>query len=311
MWKILGGLFMGWSLGANDAANVFGPGVSARVLKYRTAVLLTAFFVILGASLEGPKCMQIIKDVGKLTPWTAFIATMAAGFTITLMTFLAIPSSTSQAIMGAILGVCLVAGQPNWWVLGKAATCWVFTPIGAALVAFVLMKILIPLSRVFLKTAKAMNRFALLGILVAGCYGAYSLGTNNVANVTGAYVSAGMLESRLAALIGGVAIAFGALTFSWRVMHSVGHDITMIGPIGALVALLAEAITVHFYTQVGVPVSTSQAVVGAVIGIGLVRGIKAVSRRKVIQIFVGWMFTPITAAVITYAVVRWILPYVS
>ncbi len=308
MWKIIGGLFMGWSLGGNDAANVFGPGVAARVLKYSTAVILIAVFVILGASLEGPKCMHIIKSVGKLTPWTAFIATIAAGLTITLMTILAIPSSTSQAIMGAILGVCLVSGQPNWGALGKAATCWVLTPIGAAIIAFTLMKIMIPTTRKFLKTDAAINRFAFLGLLVAGCYGSYSLGANNVANVTGVYVSAGLLKSRMAAIVGGLAIAAGALTFSKRVMKAVGHDITMIGPLGAFIAEMSEAITVHIFTQVGVPVSTSQAIVGAIIGIGLVRGIKAVSKKKITQIFIGWISTPLTAAIITYCTCRFILP---
>jgi PiT family inorganic phosphate transporter len=117
-----------------------------------------------------------------------------------------------------------------------------------------------------------------------------------------------MLTSRPAAIIGGIAIAVGALTFSKRVMKAVGHDITMIGPLGAFVAELSEAITVHIFTQVGVPVSTSQAIVGAIIGIGLVRGIAAVSRKKVIQIFVGWISTPLTAAAITYATCRYILP---
>jgi PiT family inorganic phosphate transporter len=79
-------------------------------------------------------------------------------------------------------------------------------------------------------------------------------------------------------------------------MVTVGSRLVRLDPFSALVVLLAEAITVHFYTFVGVPVSTSQAVIGAVLGIGLLKGIRTVSKRTLLSILSGWFLTPLIAA---------------
>jgi PiT family inorganic phosphate transporter len=70
-------------------------------------------------------------------------------------------------------------------------------------------------------------------------------------------------------------------------------------PFSALIVVLAEAVTVHFYTLVGVPVSTSQAVIGAVLGVGIVKSISTVKRRTLLNILIGWFFTPVLAGVIS------------
>ena len=127
---------------------------------------------------------------------------------------------------------------------------------------------------------------------MAGSYAAYALGANNVANVTAVFVGAGQISVFPATLIGGLSIAFGILTFSRPVMETVGRKLVRLDPFSALIVVLAEAITVHFFTYVGVPVSTSQAVIGAVLGVGLVRGINTVSRRTLVNIFIGWFLTP-------------------
>ena len=109
-------------------------------------------------------------------------------------------------------------------------------------------------------------------MIVAGSYASYALGANNVANATAVFVGAGMLTVFQAALIGGLSIAFGVLTYSRGVMETVGTKLVRLDPFSALVVVLAEGLTVHFYTLLGVPVSTSQAVVGAVLGIGVLKG---------------------------------------
>jgi PiT family inorganic phosphate transporter len=69
-----------------------------------------------------------------------------------------------------------------------------------------------------------------------------------------------------------------------------------------LIVVLAEGLTVHFYTFLGVPVSTSQAVIGAVLGIGLLKGINTVNRRTMINIVFGWLLTPVIASIIALAI---------
>jgi len=87
-------------------------------------------------------------------------------------------------------------------------------------------------------------------------------------NVTAVFVGSGQLDILWAAFLGGVSIAFGVVTFSKRVMKTIGYDLVRLDPFSALVVVSAEAITVHIFTFAGVPVSTAQAVVGAVLGVG-------------------------------------------
>jgi PiT family inorganic phosphate transporter len=141
-------------------------------------------------------------------------------------------------------------------------------------------------------------------LIFAGCYGAYSLGANNVANVTGVYVGSGLLTPFQAALAGGLSIAFGVLTYSKKVMNTVGKKIVHLDGFSAFVSEFSAAITVHLFTQVGVPVSSSQAIVGAVTGVGLVKGARTVKKRTLIEIAFGWVSTPLFCAVIAYLMMR-------
>jgi len=134
---------------------------------------------------------------------------------------------------------------------------------------------------------------------VAGCYGAYSLGANNVANVTGIYVGSALLSCQMAAFIGGISIASGALTYGKKVMLTVGKGIAPLDPFTALVTVLAEALTLHLFTQIGVPVSSSQAVVGAVVGVGIVGGIRMINPKMLVKIAVGWLMPPFVAGLMT------------
>lgn len=133
------------------------------------------------------------------------------------------------------------------------------------------------------------------GLALVTCYGAYSLGANNVANVTGVYVTAGVTGKFTAALIGSIAIAIGILTFSRNVIHTVGSRIVPLDPFASLVVILAEAITLNVYAVIGVPVSASQAVVGAVVGIGLVKGTWTINTRVLLRVLFGWLGTPAIA----------------
>jgi PiT family inorganic phosphate transporter len=304
MWKVLSGVFLGWSLGANDSANIFGTGYATGIVKYRTAIWLTAVFVMIGAVLEGPKCMDVVGDLSKLTATDAFYCALAGAITMTALTILAIPASCSQAIIGAVIGAGIISHTADFSKLYKIVACWVFTPICALVTAYLLHRIL---GGVINKTIISLAKRSLLystGTLVAGCYGAYTLGANNVANVTGIYVGSGVLSAGTAVLIGGVSIALGALTYSRKVMETVGKGIVPLDPFSALVAVLAEALTLHLFTQIGVPVSSSQAIVGAVVGVGLVGDVQTVSVKMLARIGIGWIMTPVAGAVLAYLFIR-------
>ncbi|MCK4682890.1 inorganic phosphate transporter, partial [Candidatus Bipolaricaulota bacterium] len=126
-----------------------------------------------------------------------------------------------------------------------------------------------------------------------------SLGANNVANVTGVYVKSGLLTPFYASLFGSAAIALGIMTFSKRVIRTVGSGLVPLNPFAALIVILGEAITLNVYAMFGVPVSASQAVVGAVIGIGLVKGVKTIDLRVLLRVLFGWLGTPMIACALS------------
>lgn len=304
MWKLISGIFLGWTLGSNDSANIFGTGVAAKIIEYRTAIILISIFVILGAVAEGEKCFATVGKLSHLTPYSAFIATLAAGITMFIVTYLSLPCSTSQAIIGAILGAGMVSGIPEFSKLYKIVVCWILAPIAAVMVSFVLYHLIGFFFERYIISPQRRSFFIFWGLIFAGCFGAYALGSNNVANVTGVYVGSGLLTPFEGILIGGLSIASGVLTYSRRVMTTVGKEITHMDEYAAFIAELSEAVTVEIFTQVGVPVSTSQAIVGGVVGVGLIKGARTVNKRTLTGIGIGWISTPISAGIISYVLIK-------
>jgi len=301
MWKIISGIFLGWTLGSNDSANIFGTGVAAKIIEYRTAIILISIFVILGAVVEGEKCFATVGKLTNLTPESAFWAALAAGITMFVFTYLALPCSTSQAVIGAVLGAGMVSGIPDFSRLYKIVGCWILAPISAVVISLILYHLIGFFFERYIVSPQRRSFFIFWGLIFAGCFGAYALGSNNVANVTGVYVGCGLLTPFEAILIGGLSIASGVLTYSRKVMTTVGKKITYLDEYSAFIAELSEAVTVEIFTQVGVPVSTSQAIVGGVVGVGLVKGAKTVNKRTLIEIGTGWVSTPISAGIISYS----------
>ena len=290
---------MGWTLGANDSANVFGTGVATGTIKYGTAIVLTAVFVLAGSVFEGSKCMSTLSELSHLLPLTAFCCTLATALTMTVLTYLGIPASASQGTVGAILGASIWFGSPDLSGLSKIITCWVFTPVCAVIVSYWLHRLLTYVLDRTITSITYRNVLYTFGIATAGCYAAYCLGSNNVANVTGVYVGSGLLSSKTAALIGGLSIAGGVLTYSGRVMTTIGKGIAPLSPSSAFVCVLATGLTLHVFTQIGVPVSSSQAVVGTVVGVGFVGGMRTVSGKMLAKIVTGWALTPFAAGILS------------
>jgi len=299
MWTLIAGLFMGWSLGANDAANLFGPIVASAALRFWTAASVAAAFVLVGAVTVGSRGFAAYEAIGAQTLISSFLIMVAAGLTVTLMTFLGLPVSSTQAVVGAIVGAALIAGGVSFQPLVKIFVSWVLTPLGGMIAAFIPYKLLIMFPSALPARLVTRNSVIRVGLILVTCYSAYSLGANNVANVTGVYVGAGVVSPFLAALIGGLAIGAGILTFSRRVVRTVGNRIVSLDHLTALIVVLAEAITLNVYALIGVPVSASQAVVGAVLGIGLVKGVKTIDGRVLVRVLFGWIGTPAIAGAIS------------
>ena len=232
---LLGGLFLGWSLGANDAANVFGTAVGTRMVRFKTAAIVCSIFVILGAIISGAGTTETLGKLGAINALPgAFAACVAAGLSVYLMTKAGLPVSTTQAIVGAIVGWNLYTGSAtNIKVLITILGTWVLCPVIAGLIAmgfFTLTKNFILKRKIHILRLDAYTRTALL----------------------------------LA---------------------------------GAFAACVAAGISVYLMTKVGLPVSTTQAIVGAIVGWNLYTG-SATNIKVLITILGTWVLCPVIAGLI-------------
>ncbi len=304
MYRLLSGIFMGWSVGSNNSANIFATAVFSKTIRYRTAITLCAIFVILGALVEGQRGMHTLSGLVEQTMDSAFIASLAAALTVTLMTVLRLPVSTSQAMVGAIIGIGILWGEVNLSGLTKVVICWVGTPVGTVIITLILYPLIGKILDMLPINIFTRDYILKIGLLTAGSYGAYALGANNVATVTGVYIQTGQLTLFQAVLLGGASIALGAVTYSKNVMMTVGKKLVKLDPFSAFIAVASMALVVHFYAKVGVPVSTSQGIVGAVLSIGILKGVKTINMKTLVSILFGWLGTPLVALILSYILYR-------
>ena len=325
---ISSGLFLGWSLGANDAANLFGTAVSTKMVKFSTAAVIISIFVIIGAVFGGAGTTETLGALGDVNTLPgAFIVALAAGLTVYLMTNYKLPVSTTQSIVGAIIGWNLFSGyDTEFTVLTKIVGTWIFSPILSAIFAILFFKIAdYIVNNVKIHLFK-IDMYTRIGLILVGAFGAYSLGANNIANVMGVFTKTSVIGGldlnivslssiQVLFLLGGISISIGVFTYSKRVMTTVGKSIFKISPVASLIVVLSSSAVLFVFASEGlqsilitlglptlplVPVSGSQAVVGAVIGIGLAKGGRNINYKLLSKIGLGWIVTPLLALLISY-----------
>lgn len=332
MYLLLAGIFMGWALGTNDAANAFGTAVATGVVKYRTAVTIISVMVIIGAISQGdgnidklsllaqkndviPSASDVTGAVNAGATYhlryksaiKAAIVFSCAGLTVFLMSYFKLPVSANQSVIGAIIGWGLFhtdTFSTNLPYIADFFITWLINPLAAGIICFILVFV----SKKFNITSKKLIK---AGYLIAGALASYSIGVNSSASVTALYfdpffehtgVATNLLtDAKLTAIIGGVSIMLGVLTFSKRVMTTVGNDITSLTETDGFIVIIATAITVLMMENIiGIPVSTSQTVVGAVMGAGLVCGKINLSVMK--NIALAWISSPTLAGALSYLI---------
>lgn len=323
------GLFLGWSLGANDASNIFGTAVGSKMVKFRTAAIISSIFVILGAVYGGQGGTETLGALGAVNALGgAFMVALSAAITVYWMAKIGLAVSTSQAIVGGIIGWNIFAGRTtDISVLTKICSTWILCPLITGFVAILLYWILksaIKKSDIHLLR---QDYYIRVGLILAGALCAYSLGANNIANIVGVFVDSAPFKplhignyihlSRLQILflLGGISISAGIVTYSKKVILTVGNNLMKMTPLIALVVVMAQALTLFLFSSKGlqnflishnlptfplVPVSSTQAVIGAILGLGLLKGGKGVNWTITLKIILGWITTPVIAMVICF-----------
>jgi len=315
-------LFVAFNMGANDATNPTQAAVGPGVLSVRKALLLFALFVSVGALTQG---YMVMKTIGKgIVPEIgvggAVAAVLGAGAWVLLATWLGMPVSTSQSIVGGVVGVglsyvmlgFLKFSELRVGVLVKIVLSWITSPLLAIALSALLYKFFLKLYRRLGSEERSSKVFKYL-IIASLIFSSYAYGTNDIANATGVYVAvAGRIlgtpdrvTMMYLALLGSVGIALGGLALGHRVIRTVAYRITKLDYVTGCAAGFANALVVWVFTTVpyiifgfGMPISTTHASVSSVVGVGLAKyGRQGINWSVVARILASWLLTlPLAAA---------------
>jgi PiT family inorganic phosphate transporter len=328
LFFLTSGLFLGWSLGANDASHIFGSAVGSKMVSFRKAAIIASVFFIAGAVIQGSGTSHTLDKLGAVNAiGGSFTLALAAAITIYMMTKFALPISTTQAIVGAIIGWNFFTGNhTDSLTLEKIVSAWIAGPVIGAIFAVLLYIIVKKIKKSSGIHLIRFESYVKTGLILVGAFGAYSLGANNIANVMGVFVPAfhfndlnlgifTLSSNQQLFLMGGLACATGIITYSWKVMNTIGNNILELSSEAALVVVLAQALVLFIFSSTGlsnlivktglppipmVPVSSSQVIVGCILGIGLYKGARNINFRVLGEIGMGWIISPVASGLLTF-----------
>lgn len=301
--------------GLHDAANSIATIVSTRVLSARWAVIWAAFFNFIAFLFFG---LHVAKMVGSgivdphvISDRLIFAALMGAISWNLLTWWAGIPSSSSHALIGGLVGAAIAKvggiGAIQWAGLGKTAAGIVVSPTMGFLLALLLVLVV---SWTFVKSSPffADRVFRKLQFVSAALY---SLGHGgNDAQKTMGIIAALLFAHGATGKPGEIpfwvviscqlAMGLGTLFGGWRIVHTMGSKITRLTPMQGFCAETGGAIMLFMATHVGVPVSTTHTITGAIVGVGASRRVSAVRWGVAKDIVIAWIVT-LPAAALTAA----------
>lgn len=305
--------------GFHDTANAIATSVSTRAIPPRVAVWMAAGLNFLGAMYSTGVAKTIGGDLVKSAQMVneqIIIAAMFGAILWNLITWwMGIPSSSSHALVGGVVGAVLAAkGYEALKVDGilKIVAALICSPLVAMLTGLVIMTILF---RIFgnMSPARVNPKFKKLQILTAAMM-AFSHGSNDAQKAMGiitlTLVSTGYLTSLEVPLwvkiSAATAMGLGTAAGGWRIIRTMGTKIFKLEPISGFAADLNSSIIIFGATLLHLPVSTTHVVSGSIMGVGTAKRISAVRWGVAQQMLMAWVLTiPCTAVVsaLTYKLV--------
>lgn len=321
--------------GFHDTANAVATVVSTNVLPGRTAVLLAAVFNFVGAFVGTHVAKTIGGDIthpADITQKVIAAALLGAIFWNLLTWYFGIPSSSSHALIGGIVGAVwchkVIQDTPPGEAIGKLITsdgvtlalkALVMSPILGMAGGFALMVLLLWFVRA-MKPATVNRGFRSLQLVSAG-FMAFAHGSNDaqksmgiIAMALASYAASQNPESRPELVVPtwviiccATAMALGTASGGWRIMKTMGHKIIKLRPINGFAAESAGALVILAASHVGAPVSTTHVISASIMGVGASKRVSAVRWGVAQNMLWAWVLTiPISALVsaLVYGVVR-------
>jgi len=305
--------------GFHDAANSIATVVSTRVLTPGQAVVWAAFFNFIAAFTFGTAVAKTIGkgmiDLSAVTFGVIFAGLMGAIIWDLVTWFYGLPSSSSHALIGGYAGAAIAnAGFSAIIVKGwtKTLIYIVLAPTIGLTLAFTIMIAIFWTFRRW--TPVRVDRLFRKGQLVSAALYSLGHGTNDAQKtmgiIAGVLVTAGYLKTfsipMWVVLAAHSAIALGTLSGGWRIIHTMGSKITRLQPVGGFAAETAGAVTLFIASTLGVPVSTTHTITGAIVGVGATRRLSAVRWGIAGRIVWAWILT-IPAAAAIGALTFWLV----
>jgi PiT family inorganic phosphate transporter len=305
--------------GFHDSANAIATVVSTRVLTPKQAVLWAAFFDFIAVFcfplLVAGTIGKGIVDLSVMDSQIIFAALTGACLWDLMTWYVGLPTSSSHALMGGLIGAALVKAGISSLVLKGILTAVAFifiSPFLGLLLGFFLGT---AVYRLFRKKSPAqVDHWFRKGQLVSAAL--YSLGhggndaQKTMGIIAGLLFSAGMLGPEFfipawVKLACNGAIAFGVMCGGWRIVKTMGQKVTKLRPVDGFCAESAAAVSIYIASALGVPVSTTHTITGSIMGVGSLRRLTAVRWGVAGRIFWAWVLTIPCAALIsalTYAI---------
>ena len=306
--------------GFHDTANAIATSVSTRVLSPRQAIIMAAVLNFVGALVSESVAKTISNGLvyGELEEYVIISALLAAIIWDLITWLLGIPSSSSHALIGGLVGASVVYAasfDKIVWngILEKVIIPLFTSPIAGFLIGYFIMSLLYRLLRSF--SQRFINKwFSKLQILSAA-FMAYSHGSNDAQKsmgiITLALVSAGVLDKSQGIplwvkLACATAMALGTSIGGWKIIKTIGINMIKLQPIGGFAAETSAAIIIQAMTAFGAPVSTTHVITASIMGVGASKRFSAVRWSLVRSIVGAWFLTiPITmlmGALITFVI---------
>ncbi len=292
------------AIGSNDTSNALGICIGCGIIKFRKAVILFGFIVLLGIFLHGQKVMNTVgKDIVEVDVSILSISFLVSASLIIFSNWRKIPLSIHQVLIGSLAGTGLsFQTAVNYMKLGEILLSWIVSPFVALLFAYAVYNLMErTISKLpFIK----IERILRILLLISGFLIAYNTGANELATVLGPVIYSNLLERTPAFLLGAFFVFLGAYFLSYRVIETVGKGITAIDPYSGFAAQFGAGCSVLLFTILGMPISTTYCIIGAISGVGLVKGMGTVNIGFIRQILRNWFLAPALAFVIGYGIVK-------
>ena len=305
--------------GFHDTANAVATSIATGALKPRTAVLLAGVLNLLGAFLSVQVAKTIssgLVDETKITPAVIFAGLVGAILWNLLTWLLGLPSSSSHALIGGLIGATVVASGADAvkfaGMVGKVLLPAILSPIIAGIIA------LIATHLAYRITARGMadtvTKGFKLGQIVSSSMVALAHGTNDAQKTMGvitlALITAGALPANAGppfwvVLSAGLAIGLGTYMGGWRIIHTLGKRVSDIQTTQGFASGMSTASVILTSSHLGFPLSTTQVATGSIFGTGAARGRAAVRWGIAGKVALAWLLT-LPAAAVVGAVAAWV-----